>query len=462
MSDRYQWQVDLRTPYTELEHYQQDRLMRTVIRAILVMTLLVMIPYGYAALRSSLWQGIVVNGLQALLLLDLYLSHRELTKGFVQRAAYMLIPFLMLVVTVNGLMIDSVNTLAPVLLSLIVVAGIVLGSQGNLLTAILALILWLAALVVDRMGMMPPSPLPEFVSSAVFLILTAVSFFFIAVVGYSASRRLQQALSDANYQLVESNVKLEEANRLKTQFTARTSHELRTPLNAIVVSADLMNRKLYGDLTEDQVDALDRILRNTRRLQRLIDDILDLAKIEAGRLELVERPFQINTLIDTLRTSLEPKARARGLEFYVTVSPDMPRTIVADEHRITQILTNLIDNAIKFTDQGDISVMMELSTGSRWKLQVQDTGRGIHEKEFERIFEEFRRSETAGAVAGTGLGLPITKQLIDLMNGTIRLRSQLGKGSTFEVVLPLKVAPEQPAPAAGVKQPDLNTVKSPG
>jgi len=170
---------------------------------------IIAIPYGYFAVRAGLWQGIIVNALNVLLLADLFFAYRVLKRGFIQRAAYTLLPCLMLVISANALITDAVPAAAPTLLALVVVAGIVLGSQGNLAMAALAFVMWLATFLIDRMGVIPPSPIPPIASTAIFVALTAASFFFIAVVGYDASRRLQTALSDANYQLVESNVKLE-------------------------------------------------------------------------------------------------------------------------------------------------------------------------------------------------------------------------------------------------------------
>jgi two-component system sensor histidine kinase/response regulator len=226
------------------------------------------------------------------------------------------------------------------------------------------------------------------------------------------------------------------------------SHDLRTPLTAIGLSTDLTLRELYGPVTGKQQEVLNRVRDSTRRLQALVDDILDISKIEAGQLELVERSFKVSALVDTVRSTLEPEALAKGVHLTFTLAPDMPPHIVGDENRLAQILLNLTDNAVKFTEQGEAGVVIEPLGSDRWRMEVRDTGRGIREADLEIIFEEFRQAEaTTGETSGTGLGLAISRHLVELMGGEIHVHSRLGKGSTFEVILPLRVAAETPGPA---------------
>ena len=183
------------------------------------------------------------------------------------------------------------------------------------------------------------------------------------------------------------------------------------------------------------------MLLSAKRLHALIEDILDISKIEAGELELNEDCFLLSKLVDTVNATLEPAALEKQLEFNVSLSPQMPAEFIGDEKRLTQILINLIHNAIKFTEKGSVRVTIGPIDGiPQWHMLVQDTGRGIHEKNFETIFEAFRQEAAAAneaGVKGTGLGLAITQQLVQIMHGEIHLTSQLGKGSSFDVVLPL-------------------------
>ena len=201
-------------------------------------------------------------------------------------------------------------------------------------------------------------------------------------------------------------------------------------------------RTVYGPVTARQKEALIRIIGSSKRLQALIDDILDISRIEAGQIELAERAFPVRFMAATVKSALEPNSREKGLEFSVTVAPEMPSHVLSDEGRLIQILTNLAQNAIKFTDRGAVRVSIEPIENTQWRMMVSDTGRGIHEKDLDLIFEDFRQANnhSTGTNDGTGLGLAITRHLVQLMEGTIRVSSQIGKGSTFEVSLPLKVA----------------------
>jgi signal transduction histidine kinase len=275
--------------------------------------------------------------------------------------------------------------------------------------------------------------------------ITVLSFVFVAVLNQFVTRDLKRALDDATYDLVQANRKLEEASKLKSQFTARTSHELRTPLSAIIVFTDLALRKMYGPLTEKLEDSLERVLLSAKRLNTLIEDILDLSKIEAGEIEIYEEAFEVSHLVETVHSTLETAAAEKQLDFTIQLSSSMPETIIGDEKRLSQVLINLTHNAIKFTDTGSVKVSIEELNGPKWKMTVKDTGRGINEEHFESIFDEFRQVKTEGSdtrTKGTGLGLAITRQLVEMMAGNVTLTSTLGKGSSFQVTLPLKTPHE--------------------
>lgn len=435
-------QIDVRAPFGELERTQRERLLFILIYTIFAMLLLLAIPYGAITIFQRAWQGMFVNVLQVVMFAITLLAYRLARRGELERAGYILLPFLLLIVGVNGLMADAYPSIAPAFLSIIVTAGIILGPLGNLVSAAIAFVLWLAATAIAESGILVPAPLPGFMSPGLLLGITALSFIFVAILSNGANTRLKRTLTNANYKLVEANRQLEEANSLKSKFVARMSHELRTPLNAIGLSADMALRTVYGPVTARQKEALIRIIGSSKRLQALIDDILDISRIEAGQIELAERAFPVRFMAATVKSALEPNSREKGLEFSVTVAPEMPSHIQSDEGRIIQILTNLAQNAIKYTDRGAVRVSIEPIENTQWRMMVSDTGRGIHEKDLDLIFEDFRQANnhSTGTHDGTGLGLAITRHLVQLMEGTIRVSSQIGKGSTFEVSLPLKVA----------------------
>jgi PAS domain S-box-containing protein len=248
-------------------------------------------------------------------------------------------------------------------------------------------------------------------------------------------------LRRTNQELAEAQRKTEEASRLKSEFLATMSHELRTPLNAIIGFADLALTGLTGPLNAKQEDYLARISANGERLLAQINDLLDISKIEAGRVELSSQPFAPSSLLTDMRNQIQSLVVQKGLGFDTQLDPGLPPQLLGDSGRLGQILTNLIGNAVRFTQAGQISVRMEKVDESKWGIVVTDTGIGIPPHALEYIFDEFRQVDgsTQREHGGTGLGLAIVRKLAILMGGTVRAQSTVGKGSTFTVQLPLKV-----------------------
>jgi signal transduction histidine kinase/CheY-like chemotaxis protein len=243
-------------------------------------------------------------------------------------------------------------------------------------------------------------------------------------------------------ELREANRRLEEYNRLKAEFVANMSHELRTPLTAIIGFAQLMQMKTRkGDFSPETVsDGLERILRNGRHLLNLIDEVLDLSKIEAGRLTLHLEHFDIPELIEKTFGNLESLALGKNLKYRLKVSGDFPFAY-SDPARIRQILLNLISNAIKFTDSGSIEVELRSTDKEKWQVIVSDTGVGIKAENINTVFERFRQVDGSYTrlVGGFGLGLAISQQLAGLLGGAITVESDYKKGSTFILTLPFEV-----------------------
>ncbi len=238
----------------------------------------------------------------------------------------------------------------------------------------------------------------------------------------------------------------ERTARLKQQFMANMSHEIRTPMNAIVGMSRLL---LSKDPREDQYKYLHAIEQSADNLLVIINDILDLSKIEAGKIVIEETDFVMTELIDSVRDILLFKAEEKGLVLHTTVDEQIPVRLVGDPTRVNQVIINLAGNAVKFTEKGHIAVDVRLlkeESGTYWiKFDVEDTGIGISPDYVEKIFDSFTQAGTdiARKFGGTGLGLTISKQLVDLMGGQITVKSELGVGTTFTVILPFKEAEDQ-------------------
>jgi len=251
----------------------------------------------------------------------------------------------------------------------------------------------------------------------------------------------QAAIAVKNAQLFaevrQSNSALERANRLKSEFLANVSHELRTPMNAIIGFGHCLLEGLDGELNEAQTKDLTIMLSSAEDLLKLINDILDLSKIEADRLELHLEPIDVQTCIDTVVQQMKPLAVAKGLQLIVEAAPGLPAA-QADSARVRQVLLNLVSNAIKFTEQGEVRIRSWV-TGTMFAVSVSDTGIGIPPSALEYIFEAFRQVDGSSTrqFSGTGLGLTIARKLVELQGGTLTVESEPGRGSTFSFTLPL-------------------------
>lgn len=232
-----------------------------------------------------------------------------------------------------------------------------------------------------------------------------------------------------------------EVERLKSTFVAIVSHELRTPLNAILGYAEMFKESIYGPMNEKQVNMADRIMKNTQRLLGLINDLLDQAQMEAGKLTIKMAPVRPADLLENLHSVMDKTASDKGLRLTSEIEDNLPETLNGDAARLQQILVNLVNNAVKFTDQGTVNVKLFQPSLNRWGIEVSDTGRGIPEAEIPHIFDTFRQVEgtTTRVHGGFGLGLSIVRQLVSLMNGDIKVQSTIDVGTTFIIALPLVV-----------------------
>jgi PAS domain S-box-containing protein len=267
------------------------------------------------------------------------------------------------------------------------------------------------------------------------------------------SSQLEERIQAATADLAEQNTRLqwqsrelEKANRLKSEFLASMSHELRTPINALIGYASLMLDRIYGDLTPRQEEGLNRIQGAAQHLLALINDILDLAKIEAGRMPLHLDDVTLSDIMTEITQQIEPMVKKKKLTLNVELPPSKLE-LHTDRTKVKQILLNLLSNAVKFTHHGGIWVTV-MKDEEDLRFDVRDTGIGIREVDLESIWEDFRQVDQSRTreFGGTGLGLSITRKLVDALGGHVFAESVYGKGSTFTVVLPIRsvVRPDDP------------------
>jgi GAF domain-containing protein/anti-sigma regulatory factor (Ser/Thr protein kinase) len=255
-------------------------------------------------------------------------------------------------------------------------------------------------------------------------------------------------------EIADKSDQLAQASEHKSQFLANMSHELRTPLNAILGYTELMVDGIYGELPARAAGVLERVQNNGKHLLALINDVLDLAKIEAGQLTLTLEDYAMPDVVRSVVSATESLANAKGLKFIADIVPGLP-TGHGDARRLSQVLLNLVGNAVKFTDIGEVAIGAAAENGN-FVLTVRDTGPGIAPEDQDKIFGEFQQVDNSNTrkKGGTGLGLAISKRMVEMQGGTISVDSELGQGATFRVVLPIRVEglPELTAELMGAAQ----------
>jgi signal transduction histidine kinase len=254
---------------------------------------------------------------------------------------------------------------------------------------------------------------------------------------------MEQRVADRTRDLTEANLKLKELDRLKSMFIASMSHELRTPLNSIIGFTGIILMGMAGELTEEQRKQLTMVKTNANQLLALINDVIDVSKIEAGSVDLLIEEFDLTTLVQGVKDSFTLALQDKGLEMTLT----MPDTLLikSDERRTKQIVTNLVSNAIKFTDKGVIGLKV-VNNGRKVEVSVEDTGIGIKEEDMNRLFKAFSRIYVEGVPIreGTGLGLYLSKKIANLLGCDLTAKSEFGKGSKFTFTVPLNYEQVKP------------------
>ena len=303
------------------------------------------------------------------------------------------------------------------------------------------------------------------------IILMGLGVLLALGLAFALERHQARRAAERVAELEQLSADLIRANRAKSEFLANVSHELRTPLNAIVGFAELLRDGAYGSLNTRQIGSVERIESSAAHLQRLVDQILDLARIAAGRMELAVEPVDLRAFVIDIATEMESLINEREITLSLTIGTTLPR-VHTDPAQLRQIATNLLGNAIKFTaHRGSITMRARhLRTGQiassapaspghsgEWVvLQVIDTGIGIPATALDRIFDDFEQAHVSAPGAtqrGTGLGLSISRRLARLLGGDITVESEIGRGSMFSVWLPINAAPSREAAGPGHRQP---------
>ncbi len=258
---------------------------------------------------------------------------------------------------------------------------------------------------------------------------------------FDSQQELQKAylmLEMANKRLKEAESTATRANELKTRFITNLSHELRTPLSAIINFSYILSQNYHGPVTKEQQDYLMRVHDSGELLLEIVNDLLDLAKVESGQIELFLEPIDVTALGDSVLSTISGLIANKSIELRQDIPADLP-LVEGDETRVRQVLLNLLGNAAKYTNKGSITLRMAKNKNQFVQISIIDTGIGIKQEDFKIIFEEFRQTKESFALRkqGTGLGLPISKKFVELHRGKLWVESKLGQGSTFHFTLPI-------------------------
>lgn len=315
------------------------------------------------------------------------------------------------------------------------IAGLLLGGRAAIIFALLSVLSTAVMLATKILGVAPPPP--DYITPAYRWAEFSTTILGVGSLFYLVIRSLEKALERARRNEQEAI----EASDFKSQLIARISHELRTPLGAVLGLTEMLEDcSACGPLSPDQREVAKKIVRNSHRLNRLVAVLLDQSRFESGKFKLKAVEFSPRNMIANVVATLRPAVESKGLLLRADLADDLPEVTVGDPDRVEQILYNLVDNAIKFTEAGSIAIRAYRPNDGRWVMQIADTGIGISEEAQEYVFDPFRQVDESVTreYGGVGLGLAIAKQLTALMGGKIALESEIGRGSTFTVFLPLE------------------------
>lgn len=373
-----------------------------------------------------------------------------LHRGYVRRAGFMLSFTLWAAVTYGTYEAGGFSgSIMSAYFGIILIAELLLGVFAGVFFGGLSIAAVAFMMFLDSAGLLPAAP-AYITDETFFWEFTSVVIGMVALLSLvmnslsqalERARRNEKELAKTVDEVQLLALQAIEASEFKTRMLARVSHELRTPLGAMMGLAEMVDQNVYGDLTPDQHDAMGRILINVQTLNEVVSELLDQSQIELGQLVLKEEPFSPRELVLSVKDSCLPQAQLKGLPLRVDIDNDLPGFLVGDRNRIEQILSNLLVNAIKFTEEGYVLIHVGAVGEEQWLIQVVDTGIGMSADEQEDIFEPFRQVDetTKRQFGGVGLGLSIVQQLVTEMNGKVSVTSHMGVGSTFTVLLPQHV-----------------------
>jgi signal transduction histidine kinase len=372
-----------------------------------------------------------------------------LRRGYVRQAGFLLSLILWVVVTYGTLQAGGFRgSIMSAYYGIILIAELMLGAWAGIIFGVLSILATGGMLVADKFHLLPAPA--EYDLMTTFWV--EFSVVVVGVVGLltMVMNSLQNALHRARHnehelaqrvlEVQEFAQKAVEANEFKSRLIARVSHELRTPIGAMLGIAEMLQLSTYGPLSEEQKRLMQRIVVNSRHLDQVFTEVLEQSQFELGQPRVQEIDMSLTPLLRRIEAIHRPSAEQKGLSLHTRLDTNMPSSIIGDPARIESILTHLVNNAIKFTRKGSITIEIFLVEDQQWALRVSDTGIGIPPDAQDYIFEPFRQVDESISrqYGGMGLGLSIVSQLTQAMQGHITVESQPGEGSVFTVYLPLK------------------------
>jgi signal transduction histidine kinase len=402
------------------------------------------------------WDVISLPTLHVAALIGFSLSGYWVTRERIINAAWSLV--IAGLIAATGILLlnkqDNANLVngIPIYLSVVVLSALLLPRNAIWIIIFASVIAYAAAMTISQQAapynVSQPVLLAVIIIPAIGVILYRLRVEFDSRLeamhqSIQEAELAKQRADEARQQAEQSRQRAEEADKAKSQFLANMSHELRTPLNAIIGYDEAMLGGMVGEFTPQQMKLLGHMQHNSRRLLGLINDILDLSKVESGSLQVYLAPMSPQKVIQETVESLRSLADEKKIYLNMQSSDDVPEVVLGDSRKLQQVLVNLISNAIKFTDNGGVTIDVGTVDASRWRFQVRDTGIGMPPGAATYIFEPFQQVDGTDKrkYKGTGLGLAITKRLVEHLGGSVEVVSELGKGSTFSITLPRAYVP---------------------
>jgi signal transduction histidine kinase len=435
----------------------RERVLRAAI-LVQVAVLALSMVFSFLAFRPT-WAIVSFPTLHVYALVGYVLSIYVLGRGQILASAWVMM-FTALIASMLLLMLghgtpegQAIFSGLPVFLVLPVLAALVLPQRAIIPVTLLAALGYAAAdasvLLTYPENLVASDNLEQKIGTALFVLaLLGVLLRLLRVEFDDRFIALSNAIRDAEAareQAERDRQRAEAADQSKSQFLANMSHEVRTPLNAIIGYNDAMLLGYVGKFEPKQTELLQNIQNNSRRLLNLINDILDLSKIESGSMQVYVAPMSPRKVISETVESLGALADRKQIGLSVRYEGNVPELVMSDAGKLQQVVTNLISNAIKFTEKGGVDVIVAPAPNESWKITVRDTGIGMPKDATEYIFDPFQQVDGSATRRhqGTGLGLAITRRLVEKLEGSIEVETELGKGSTFSVILPRVLMPDE-------------------